>query len=165
MFFHTLQCIPLRAARPLQPAGHRDMFIAGCLTLKIRNVGLKSSFIHIITMSPTLNTMCNSILSPAFPGYLVAMLAGERSNMLAPVSVQIACTSIFLPTPLGPAIISDLTWGAFSCTTWEPTMSEWVSVWCVCVYVCVCVCMCACVYVCIYVYVQEHTTLPLSSCC
>ena len=30
------------------------------------------------------------MLSPAFPGYFVEMLDGVRSNMLAPVSVQMA---------------------------------------------------------------------------
>ena len=62
----------------------------------------------------TLNTMCSSMLSPAFPGYLVAMLPGVKSNIFAPVSVQMAWASIFLPTPLGPAIINDLICGAFS---------------------------------------------------
>ncbi len=52
--------------------------------------------------------MCRSILRPALPGYLVAMLAGVRSNMLAPASVQMVYTRVFLPTPLGPVIITDL---------------------------------------------------------
>lgn len=55
----------------------------------------------------TLKTMCSSILSPALPGYLSAMLAGVRSNILAPTSVQIACINIFFPTPRGPVIITE----------------------------------------------------------
>ncbi len=58
---------------------------------------------------PTLKTMCSSMLRPALPGYLAAMLAGVRSNMLDPDSVQTACTRVFFPTPLGPVIIRDLT--------------------------------------------------------
>lgn len=68
----------------------------------------------------TLNTMCNIICSPAFPGYFPAILAAVRSNMFAPVSVQTQCTSIFFPTPRGPAIRTDLTTGDFSCTAWDP---------------------------------------------
>ena len=68
----------------------------------------------------TLNTMCNIIWSPAFPGYFPAILAAVRSNMFAPVSVQTHCTSIFFPTPRGPAIRTDLTSGDFSCTAWDP---------------------------------------------
>ena len=68
----------------------------------------------------TLNTICIIIWSPAFPGYLPAMLAAVKSNMLAPVSVQIQCTNIFFPTPRGPAIRTDFTKGAFSCTAWDP---------------------------------------------
>ena len=68
----------------------------------------------------TLNTMCIIIASPALPGYLPAMFAAVRSNRLAPVSVQIQCTSIFFPTPRGPAISTDLISGAFSCTACEP---------------------------------------------
>ena len=68
----------------------------------------------------TLNTMCNIICSPAFPGYFPAILAAVRSNMFAPVSVQTQCTSIFFPTPRGPAIRTDLTSGDFSCTAWDP---------------------------------------------
>ena len=64
--------------------------------------------------------MCIIIWSPAFPGYFPAILAAVKSNMLAPVSVQIQCTNIFLPTPRGPAIRTDLTNGAFSCTAWDP---------------------------------------------
>lgn len=48
------------------------------------------------------------------------MLAAVRSNRLAPVSLQIAWTNIFLPVPLGPASIMDLTSGAFSCTAGDP---------------------------------------------
>ena len=48
------------------------------------------------------------MLRPAFPGYLEEILAGVKSNMLAPDSVQMACINIFLPTPLGPVIINDL---------------------------------------------------------
>lgn len=69
----------------------------------------------------TLNTMCNIICSPAFPGYFPAILAAVRSNMFAPVSVQTQCTSIFFPTPRGPAIRTDLTSGDFSCTAWDPS--------------------------------------------
>lgn len=68
----------------------------------------------------TLNTICNIIWSPAFPGYLPAMLAAVRSNILAPVSVQMQCTNIFFPTPRGPATRTDFTKGAFSCTAWDP---------------------------------------------
>ena len=64
--------------------------------------------------------MCNIIWSPAFPGYFPAILAAVRSNIFAPVSVQTQCTSIFFPTPRGPAIRTDLTSGDFSCTAWDP---------------------------------------------
>ena len=70
----------------------------------------------------TLNTMCNIIWSPAFPGYFPAMFAAVKSNIFAPVSVQTQCTNIFFPTPRGPAMRTDLTNGAFSCTAWDP---EW----------------------------------------
>lgn len=69
----------------------------------------------------TLNTMCNIIWRPAFPGYFPVILAAVKSNMFAPVSVQTQCTSIFFPTPRGPAIRTDLTNGDFSCTAWDPT--------------------------------------------
>ncbi len=75
-----------------------------------------------VTIELTLKTMCSSILRPALPGYLRAMLPGVRSNMCAPASVHMLCTSIFLPTPLGPAIMTDLMWGAFSWTAWDPAM-------------------------------------------
>lgn len=68
----------------------------------------------------TLNTACSIIWSPFLPGYFPAMLAADRLNRLAPVSVQMAWTSIFFPTPDGPANSSDFTRGAFSCTVAEP---------------------------------------------
>ena len=110
MFFRTLQCTPLKAARLLQPVWQDMVRVWNILELWQRRYSQSGVCL-------TLKTMCSSILNPAFPVYLLAMLARERSNILAPVSVQIACTSIFLPTPLGPAIMRDLTWGAFS---WGP---------------------------------------------
>ncbi len=68
----------------------------------------------------TLKTMCINILSPSFPGYFPAIFVAVRSNKLAPVSLQIALTSIFFPVPLGPASIIDLISGAFSWTAGEP---------------------------------------------
>lgn len=86
-----------------------------------------------LTFTLTLKTICSSIFRPAFPGYLPATLAGVRSNMLAPVSVHIACTSVFFPVPLGPVIITDLTCGAFSCAAWEPRKENYIMI--VCLYV------------------------------
>lgn len=62
----------------------------------------------------TLNTICNIICSPLLPGYFPATFKGERSNRLAPVSWQMAWTSIFLPTPDGPTRSIAFTAGAFS---------------------------------------------------
>lgn len=63
---------------------------------------------------------CINIFKPSFPGYFPARFAGDRSNKLAPVSLQIACTSIFFPVPLGPASRIDLVKGACSWTAGEP---------------------------------------------
>lgn len=68
----------------------------------------------------TLKIRCINILSPSFPGYFPARFAGERSNKLAPVSLQMAWTSIFFPEPLGPASRMDLVRGACSWTAGEP---------------------------------------------
>ena len=54
------------------------------------------------------------------PGYFPVMLAADRLKRLAPVSVQMAWTSIFFPTPDGPANSRDFTKGAVSCTAAEP---------------------------------------------
>lgn len=62
----------------------------------------------------TLKTICIINFNPSLPGYFPAILVALRSNKLAPVSVQMASTSIFFPTPLGPAKSSDLTKGDFS---------------------------------------------------
>ena len=63
---------------------------------------------------------CINIFSPSLPGYFPARFAGDRSNRLAPVSLQRACTSIFFPVPRGPANRMDLVRGANSCTAGEP---------------------------------------------
>lgn len=83
---------------------------------------IKSQVLWICAL--TLNTMCNIIWSPAFPGYFPAMLAAVKSNIFAPVSVQMQCTNIFFPTPLGPAMRTDLTNGAFSCMAWDPERTK-----------------------------------------
>lgn len=54
---------------------------------------------------------CKSIISPDLPGYLPAIFDGLISKNVAPNSVHIACTNIFLPLPRGPAISTDLTKG------------------------------------------------------
>lgn len=48
------------------------------------------------------------------------MLAGVMSNNVAPSSVQIAFTSIFLPLPCGPAINIDLINGVSSLRVLSP---------------------------------------------
>lgn len=68
----------------------------------------------------TLKTRWMSILRPSFPGYLPAILAAVRSNMLAPTSLQTAWTSIFFPVPRGPARRIDFVRGACSWTAWDP---------------------------------------------
>lgn len=68
----------------------------------------------------TLKTRCNIICKPALPGYFPAIFAAVKLNRFAPVSVQIASISIFLPQPRGPAIMTDLMCGAFSWTIWDP---------------------------------------------
>lgn len=74
----------------------------------------------------TLRTMWSIICRPFLPGYFLVMLGGERLKRLAPVSVQIAWTSIFFPTPAGPASSKAFTKGAFSWTVWEPVKSHTV---------------------------------------
>lgn len=54
------------------------------------------------------------MISPDFPGYFPAILAGVMSNKVAPNSVQTARTNIFFPLPRGPAINTDLTNGVSS---------------------------------------------------
>ena len=71
-------------------------------------------------MTDTLKTTCSIIWRPFLPGYFPVMLAADRLKRLAPVSVQMAWTSIFFPTPDGPANNRDFTKGAFSCTAAEP---------------------------------------------
>lgn len=68
----------------------------------------------------TLNTKWIIICRPVLPGYLPAMFEADRLKRLAPVSVQMAWTSIFFPTPGGPASSSDFTKGALSCTSADP---------------------------------------------
>lgn len=58
------------------------------------------------------------------PGYFPAMFVADKLKRLAPVSVQMAWTSIFFPTPDGPARSRDFTTGAFSCTAAEPKGGE-----------------------------------------
>lgn len=72
----------------------------------------------------TLNTMCIIMLRPGFPGYFPVVFMGERSNSVAPVSWQTACTSIFFPTPGGPASRMDFIRGLFSWSTCAPADSE-----------------------------------------
>lgn len=81
-----------------------------------------SSFPHNLTI--TLNTMCIIMLRPGFPGYFPVVFMGERSNSVAPVSWQTACTNIFLPTPGGPASRMDLIRGLFSWSTCAPADNE-----------------------------------------
>lgn len=71
-------------------------------------------------MINTLRAICSINWRPLLPGYLPAMLAADKSKRLAPVSVQMAWTSNFFPTPDGPAKSRDFTKGAFSCTASEP---------------------------------------------
>lgn len=68
----------------------------------------------------TLKTKCSIICRPFLPGYFPAMFEADRLKRLAPVSVQMAWTSIFFPTPGGPANSRDFTKGAFSCTSADP---------------------------------------------
>lgn len=68
----------------------------------------------------TLKTKCIIICRPVLPGYFPAMFEADRLKRLAPVSVQMAWTSIFFPTPEGPANSSDFTKGALSCTSADP---------------------------------------------
>lgn len=72
----------------------------------------------------TLNTMCIIMLWPGFPGYFPVVFMGERSNSVAPVSWQTACTNIFFPTPAGPASRMDLIRGLFSWSTCAPANKE-----------------------------------------
>lgn len=72
----------------------------------------------------TLSTTCSIICRPLLPGYLPAMFSADRLKRLAPVSVQMAWTSIFFPTPDGPASSRDFTRGACSCTAAEPEGAE-----------------------------------------
>ncbi|CAD0204041.1 unnamed protein product [Chrysodeixis includens] len=77
--------------------------------------GFSASSIHITDGWRSLDTFitkCISIIRPVFPGYLPTMLAGVRSNSIAPTSVQIACTNIFFPDAAAPVIRTDLTNGA-----------------------------------------------------
>lgn len=55
-----------------------------------------------------------TMINPDFPGYFPTIFAGVISNRVAPSSVQIAFTNIFLPLPRGPAINTDLTRGVSS---------------------------------------------------
>ena len=48
------------------------------------------------------------------------ILVAVRSNSVAPSSVQMALTSMVLPTPWGPAIRMDLMWLVFSRSWAEP---------------------------------------------
>lgn len=68
----------------------------------------------------TLRTTCIIICRPFLPGYFPAMFSADKLKRLAPVSLQMAWTSIFFPTPDGPASSSDFTKGAFWCTSAEP---------------------------------------------
>lgn len=68
----------------------------------------------------TLRTTWIIICRPFLPGYFPAMFSADKLKRLAPVSLQMAWTSIFFPTPEGPASSSDFTKGAFSCTSAEP---------------------------------------------
>ena len=69
---------------------HRWLPSFGYLHVNIQVVHDNADITVILRSFFTLKTMWSSIFSPAFPGYFVAMLAGVRSNIFAPVSVQIA---------------------------------------------------------------------------
>lgn len=68
----------------------------------------------------TFKTMCRRYWRPLLPGYFPLRLAGDRLIRLAPVSVHKAWSSIFFPTPDGPASSSERIRGPLSCTHWEP---------------------------------------------
>lgn len=74
-----------------------------------------------------MKTRCIIICRPVLPGYFPAMFEEDRLKRLAPVSVQMAWTSIFFPTPGGPAKSSDFTKGALSCTSADPGKGREVS--------------------------------------
>lgn len=80
-----------------------------------------SGVLPLLDQAVTLKRRCISIFSPSLPGYLPARLAGERSNRLAPTSLQMACTSRRLPVPRGPVSRTDLIKGACSWTAADPT--------------------------------------------
>lgn len=71
-------------------------------------------------VASTLRTTCIIICRPVLPGYFPAMFSEDKLKRLAPVSLQMAWTSIFFPTPDGPTSTSDFTNGAFWCTSAEP---------------------------------------------
>lgn len=76
------------------------------------------------TKHSTLRTMWSIICRPFLPGYFPPMLEGDKLKRLAPVSVQMAWTSILFPTPVGPASNKAFTKGAFSWAVWEPVKSH-----------------------------------------
>lgn len=73
----------------------------------------------------TLKIIWISSLSPSLPGYFPTRLVAVKSNKLAPVSVQMAWISMFLPVPRGPANNIDFTSGAFSWTAGE-AVGKWL---------------------------------------
>lgn len=79
-----------------------------------------SALVSTESYNITLNTMCIIMLRPGFPGYFPVVFMGERSNSVAPVSWQTACTNIFFPTPGGPASKMDFIRGLFSWSTCAP---------------------------------------------
>lgn len=85
---------------------------------------LVSEPVSIESYNVTLNTMCIIMLRPGFPGYFPVVFMGERSNSVAPVSWQTACTNIFFPTPGGPASSMDFIRGLFSWSTCAPAGSK-----------------------------------------
>lgn len=85
---------------------------------------LVSALVSTESYNVTLNTMCIIILRPGFPGYFPVVFMGERSNSVAPVSWQTACTNIFFPTPGGPASRMDFIRGLFSWSTCAPANNE-----------------------------------------
>ena len=81
-------------------------------------------FVEKYTKYSTLRTMWSIICRPSLPGYFPVMLEADKLKRLAPASVQMAWTSIFFPTPAGPASNKAFVTGAFSWTVWEPVKSR-----------------------------------------
>lgn len=100
--------------------GHTTQFPI-CSTKDVMNW---TSLVGKYTKHGTLRTMWSIISRPLLPGYFPVMLEADKLKRLAPVSVQMAWTNIFFPTPPGPASNKAFTKGAFSWTVWEPVKSH-----------------------------------------